>query len=172
MDVAVERDGEELTLRLAPARPRDNVALPLTGRTELARVQVPFPRSISMGFVYAGRMLERVVKTLRSIFRGSVDAKNLGGPITIFRASYESHRLSLMRGLLFMAVISINLAILNILPIPVLDGGWLLFLVIEKIKGSPVSESTMGYFQWAGLIFIIGLMLFVTWNDLGRLLGF
>ena len=60
--------------------------------------------------------------------------------------------------------------ILNILPIPVLDGGWLVFLIIEKIKGSPVSERTMAYFQWAGLIFVLGLMVYVTWNDVIRLI--
>ena len=75
-----------------------------------------------------------------------------------------------MRGLLFLAMVSINLAILNILPIPVLDGGWLVFLIIEKIKGSPVSERTMAYFQWAGLIFVLGLMVYVTWNDVIRLI--
>lgn len=172
LQIRVRRDGEVLELQVTPGRLQRNVVLPLLARTRLENVQVPFPHSIPLGFVYAGRMLERVVKTLRSIFSGSVSAKNLGGPITIFRASYESHRLSLMRGLLFMAIISINLAILNILPIPVLDGGWLLFLIIEKIKGSPVSESTMGYFQWAGLVFIVGLMLFVTFNDLARWIGF
>ena len=86
------------------------------------------------------------------------------------RLGKTSSKIGLMRGLLFLAMVSINLAILNILPIPVLDGGWLVFLIIEKIKGSPISEGTMAYFQWAGLIFILGLMVFVTWNDVARLI--
>jgi regulator of sigma E protease len=99
-----------------------------------------------------------------------VKAKHLGGIITIFRGSKDHTKVGFMRGLLFLAMVSINLAILNILPIPVLDGGWLVFLIIEKIKGSPVSERTMAYFQWAGLIFVLGLMVYVTWNDVIRLI--
>ncbi|MAB90034.1 MAG: hypothetical protein CMJ90_11310 [Planctomycetes bacterium] len=133
-------------------------------------VTVPVVESFGVGLVYTGRMITRVLQTLRSLFRGSVKAKHLGGIITIFRGSKDHTKIGFMRGLLFLAMVSINLAILNILPIPVLDGGWLVFLIIEKIKGSPVSENTMAYFQWAGLIFVLGLMVYVTWNDISRLL--
>lgn len=131
-------------------------------------VQKAFPESLSAGFVYTVRTVQRVLQTLKSIVRGSVSAKNLGGIITIFQVSKYYSKRSITRGLLFLAVISINLAIINILPIPVLDGGWLVFLIIERIKGSPVSERVMGYAQWTGLFLILGLIGYVTWNDIVR----
>ena len=179
VSVSVKRDGKPASFTVTPVRTpiQQNVVLKnVRGVEGLANwesetVRVPFPESIKVGFVYTGRKLKQVVKTLRSLVRGSVSAKHLGGPITIFRASYRYSKLGIMRGLLFLAVISINLAILNILPIPVLDGGWLVFLIIEKIKGSPVSERVMGICQWIGLALLLSLMLFVTWRDLARLFG-
>ena len=70
----------------------------------------------------------------------------------------------------FMAIISINLGLINLFPIPVLDGGHLLFLLIEKVKGSPVSSRVLGYSQIVGLVFVLLLVLFVTYNDILRLL--
>ena len=179
---AIRGAGEEVSLRIERGdgtfditvlkAPEQVVAsLPFTYKKAVEQVKIPFPESISVGFLYAGRMINRVVETLRSIIGGRVSAKNLGGPITIFRASMHYSKIGLMRGLLFLAVISINLAILNILPIPVLDGGWLMFLIIEKIKGSPVSERTLGYMQWSGLVLILGLMVFVLWQDIVRLVA-
>ena len=70
----------------------------------------------------------------------------------------------------FMAIISINLAVINILPVPVLDGGHLMFIGIEKIKGSPVSEKTMAIANYIGMGLILTLMLYATKNDIMRLL--
>ena len=96
--------------------------------------------------------------------------KGLAGPVGIFKVSYDSASLAPGNLLWLLALITVILGIFNLLPIPVLDGGWLVFLIIEKIKGSPVSERTMAYFQWAGLIFVLGLMVYVTWNDVIRLI--
>jgi len=93
-------------------------------------------------------MITRVVQTLRSLFRGSVKAKHLGGIITIFRGSKSHTKIGLMRGLLFLAMVSINLAILNILPIPVLDGGWLVFLIIEKQKADAALQAGARFYPW------------------------
>ena len=69
----------------------------------------------------------------------------------------------------FMALLSVNLAVLNLLPIPMLDGGHLLCYLIEAVRGKPVGERAMGYSLNFGLAFILGLTLFVTWNDLAQL---
>ena len=68
----------------------------------------------------------------------------------------------------FLALLSINLAIINLFPIPILDGGHLLFLLIEAVKGSPVSERTFGYSQVVGLVMIMSLMVYVTYQDIVR----
>ncbi len=70
----------------------------------------------------------------------------------------------------FMAIISINLAVINILPVPVLDGGHLMFIGIEKLKGSPVSEKTMAIANYIGMGLVLTLMLYATKNDIMRLL--
>ncbi|NRA97265.1 MAG: RIP metalloprotease RseP, partial [Planctomycetes bacterium] len=172
--VVLRADGRH-TIDVVPGNLQRNLLVAAKGGLFLPQhptwtVTVPVAESFGVGIVYTGRMITRVVQTLRSLFRGSVKAKHLGGIITIFRGSKDHTKVGFMRGLLFLAMVSINLAILNILPIPVLDGGWLVFLIIEKIKGSPVSERTMAYFQWAGLIFVLGLMVYVTWNDVIRLI--
>ena len=97
-------------------------------------------------------------------------AKNLGGIIQITRQSYHNTQWGLPRFLYFLALLSINLAVINLLPIPILDGGHLLFLFIERIKGSPVSVQVLNYSQVFGLVLVLALVLFVTYNDILRLL--
>ena len=108
--------------------------------------------------------------TLKRLVTGDVSARNLGGIVTISRVSYRAVQNGLSFFLYFLALLSINLAFVNVLPIPVLDGGHLLFLLIERIKGSPVSARVLNYSQILGLVFVLALMVFVTYNDILRLL--
>ena len=123
------------------------------------------------GFHCALYMVKACYLTVSRMLTGDVGSKNLGGIITIGHASYSFAKLGLARLFFFLAILSVNLAFLNILPIPILDGGHLLFLLIEKIKGSPVSEKVMGYSQIVGLALVLLLLIYVTWNDILRLLG-
>ena len=99
-----------------------------------------------------------------------MSTKALGGPVLIAQASYESAKSGLGKLIYFLAIISINLAVLNILPVPVLDGGHLLFIGVEKIKGSPVSEKTLVIANYVGFAMIISLMIYATKNDIMRIL--
>ena len=85
-------------------------------------------------------------------------------------ASYAFAEYGIGKLLFFLGLLSINLAIINLLPIPILDGGHLMFLAIEKIKGSPVSETAQAIAQYAGLLILLSLMIYVTWNDIERFL--
>ncbi len=159
--------GETVQIRITRAAPRRNQAFRDFGYSQpLYTKRVPPSQAISAGFDYTTMMTARVLNTLRGLFARRVSADKLGGIITIVRQSVDSSKIAFSRGLLFLAVISINLAVLNILPIPVLDGGWLLFLLLERIKGKPVSDGVVNVFSWIGFILILGLMLFVTWNDI------
>jgi regulator of sigma E protease len=109
-------------------------------------------------------------ETLRGIFRGSVSSEVMGGIIAIGTVSYDWASMGLARLFFFLCMLSINLAFINVLPIPVLDGGHLFFLIVEKIKGSPVSERVQGYSQMVGLVMIVSLIIYVTYNDIRRLL--
>lgn len=101
---------------------------------------------------------------------GKASPKNLSGPISIAQYAGQSAEMGLVHFLNFLAAVSIGLGILNLLPVPVLDGGHLLFFAIEAIKGSPVSEKVQIYFQQVGILMLLSLMAFAFFIDIERLL--
>lgn len=111
-----------------------------------------------------------VVSFLRLI-QNKISPKNIGGVISIGQAASETFKIGIGHFLQMMAIISINLFILNLLPVPVLDGGHLLFYSIEAIKGAPVSLRKMEIAQQVGLVMLMSLMAFALFNDFSRLLG-
>jgi len=126
------------------------------------------PEAIAAGFDVSWRFLAEAVITLRKITSGEVRGDNLGGIIRISEFSYAWASKGWAKLFFFLCILSINLAFLNVLPIPVLDGGHLFFILIEMIKGSPVSERTLGYSQIVGLVLIVSLLVYVTYNDVMR----
>jgi regulator of sigma E protease len=109
--------------------------------------------------------------TLLSIYKmmeGVVSPKNLGGPILIAQLAGRQAQEGVIPFLFFMALLSINLGVLNLLPIPVLDGGHLLFFLIEVVKGSPVKPKWREFAQTVGFTILIILMIFVFYFDLTR----
>ncbi|MEZ5974167.1 MAG: site-2 protease family protein [Planctomycetota bacterium] len=129
-----------------------------------------FGKAITLGARSSLRMLREAVMTLKQMFRREISPKNLGGIVTIGQVSYQASSMGWTKLLFFLCMLSVNLAFLNVLPIPLLDGGHLFFLMIEGIKGSPVSEKIMGYSQLVGLVLILSLMVYVTYQDILRLL--
>ena len=115
-------------------------------------------------------MLQDVWLTLKGMVSGRVSTENIGGPISISVVSYAFAESGPAKLLYFLCLLSLNLAFINVLPVPLLDGGHLLFLAVEKIKGSPVSDRVVGYSQMIGLVMLVGLMVYVTFNDLKRVL--
>ncbi|MBI4685934.1 MAG: RIP metalloprotease RseP [Nitrospirae bacterium] len=107
-----------------------------------------------------------IVKLIQRI----VPADTIGGPILIFQMAGEQASMGAMNFFTFMAVISINLGVLNLLPIPILDGGHILFLAVETIRRKPLSEKMTAIAQKIGLAFIITLMVFALYNDIMRLI--
>jgi regulator of sigma E protease len=102
---------------------------------------------------------------------GEISWRNLSGPVTIADYAGQSASLGLAPYLAFLALISISLGVLNLLPIPLLDGGHLMYYAIELLKGSPVSERVMELGQRAGLALLLFLMAFAFYNDIHRLLS-
>jgi len=103
------------------------------------------------------------------MFTGVRSPTELGGIIRIGAVAGDAANAGFIALLAFAALLSINLGLLNLFPIPVLDGGHLVFYFIEAIKGSPVSEKIQDYAFGGGMLFIIGLMLFANLNDLYQL---
>jgi regulator of sigma E protease len=106
---------------------------------------------------------------LRSLITGRLGMGNLGGVITISRVAFGAARTGLTYLVFFLGMLSINLAVINFLPIPPLDGGQMVFLAAEKVRGRPLPESALVAGTYLGLFLVLGLMIFVTFQDIFRL---
>lgn len=116
-------------------------------------------------------MIELTFVGIIKLIQRIVPAETLGGPIMIFQMAGQQASLGATNFFVFMAVISINLGVLNLLPIPILDGGHILFLGIEAVRRKPLSEKTMMIAQRIGLAIIISLMVFAFYNDIMRFIS-
>ena len=109
------------------------------------------------------------LKMMGKMFIGKASVDNLSGPISIAQYAGQSAEMGFVHFLKFMALVSVSLGILNLLPIPMLDGGHLMFYAVEAVKGSPVSDRVQIVFQQIGILLLMSLMLFAIFLDLGRL---
>lgn len=112
-----------------------------------------------------------MLRILGRMLVGEVSVKNLSGPISIAQTAGKSASYGFTQFLKFLALVSVSLGVLNLLPVPVLDGGHLLFFLIEAIKGSPLSEEAQAQGQRVGLLLLLALMGLAFYVDLSRLLG-
>ena len=109
------------------------------------------------------------VDSVKKMFEGLISPKNLSGPITIAKVATDSARSGPESYISFLALLSISLGVLNLFPIPVLDGGHLVYYLIEMIKGSPVSERAQMLGYQVGFVILVGVMLLAFYNDINRL---
>lgn len=120
-------------------------------------------------FKETGSVVMNTFEALGQMVTGVRSAEELGGIIRIGAIAGDAAQSGLIALIAFTALLSINLGLINLFPIPVLDGGHLLFYAIEGLKGSPISEKTQNYAFRFGLFLLIGLMLFANLNDLIQL---
>lgn len=139
--------------------------------TRGVRVPMSLAESASAGWYATWQMAGGVVEIVRSLFRGTASVKELGGPIAIARVSVAAARTGTESLFTLIAFLSINLAVLNLLPIPILDGGQILITVAEGVKGKSFSDRTRENFMKVGLVAIGTLFLIVMFNDIKGLVG-
>jgi regulator of sigma E protease len=180
IDIVVDRDGMQWIGQIVPESVRAEDGA-IFGRVGMGLLPPEWPESMlrkthygPVGALTAAveRTWELSVFTLGSVekmIRGLISPKNLSGPITIAKVAGDSARSGVEAYLSFLALLSVSLGVLNLLPVPVLDGGHLLFYGIEWIKGSPVSERIQHWAYQAGIVVVISLMIFAFYNDIVRL---
>jgi regulator of sigma E protease len=123
---------------------------------------------LSKGFDEAVRWTDLTALSFVKLAQGKVSSKSIGGPLMIGKLASDTWKIGISPFLKIMAIISINLFLLNLLPVPVLDGGHLLFFGIELVKGSPLSLKKMEIMQQVGLVLLLALMVFSMFNDIVR----
>lgn len=134
----------------------------------VSTVELGFIASMSRGMSKTIEFGSMVFKFLKDLLSMQVSPKLIGGPLFIMQMAGQTAEHGFGTLLAFMALLSVNLGILNVLPIPVLDGGHLVFLLVEKIKGSPVSVNARIIAQQVGLVFLLVTIVMVTYNDIVR----
>jgi len=134
-------------------------------------VRSPSPLvALRVGTVEAKRMVGEVLTTVQRMVTGDIDSKNLSGIITIGTVTHSFASMGLIPLLFFLCMISVNLGVLNLLPIPALDGGHILFALFEIIFRRPVSVVVQNVFNVVGVFLVLGMLIFVTMMDINRLL--
>jgi len=134
-------------------------------------LNVGFFDAVGKGFMRSVGFVRMVVEFVYNLVTGKISPKMIGGPVFIAQLAGETAQVGFSVLLYFMALLSVNLAVLNIMPIPVLDGGHLVFLAIEKIKGSPLSMNQRSIAQQVGLVFLLLVIVLVTYNDIVRFIS-
>jgi len=138
---------------------------------DMVIIQEPFLKALGTGFYQTWLVTKLTVVSIAKIIQRVIPAKKaLGGPILIAQMAGQQAQEGFLYLLFFTAALSVNLAIINLFPIPILDGGHILFLSIESIIGRPLSVKKLELAQQIGLIIIILLMVFIFYNDIMRLL--
>ncbi|MDA0997188.1 MAG: RIP metalloprotease RseP [Proteobacteria bacterium] len=176
LPMTVERGGEKIDLVVTPKRksgdsgerPRGLLGIKMQGVIGEFRRLNP-AEAIWYGVSYTFTLSGDALANLGGLFIGKGNFKDLGGPIAIADFSGKAAAGGPLDLLIFMAVLSINLGLINLFPIPVLDGGHLAFMGCEAIRGRPLEPQTQEYGFRIGLILVLILMIAVTWNDLERL---
>ncbi|MCC6276863.1 MAG: RIP metalloprotease RseP [Oligoflexia bacterium] len=183
MKLSIKRDGHEQEFQLAPklvkqtdptGHEKEAYALGIvTGlmyappETFVYRVR-SVPAMLSKGFTDTVHWTKLTALSFVKLIKREVSAKSLGGPLMIGKLASDTWKIGISPFLKIMAIISINLFILNLLPVPVLDGGHLVFFSIELLRGAPISFRKMEIMQQVGIFLLLGLMAFSMFNDIVR----
>lgn len=170
----VLRDQQEIRLAVTPRKNTEEdrfgnqyVAwrVGITGKIEVARRRNPLS-ALYHAALHTADMTHMMLSGIGQIILGIRSVDEMGGPLKIAQFSGQQASMGAVSFIAFMALISINLGLVNLFPIPMLDGGHLMFYGMEAIRGKPVSLRVQEFSMIVGMTLVIGLMIFLTWNDL------
>jgi regulator of sigma E protease len=179
VQLVVVRNGESLTIKATPAMDEvknlfgeavgKRYLLGITRTDEVKYEKVSLLIAVKAAFIQTGNLIYLTILGIVKIFQQVVPASELGGPIRIAEIAGQQLEAGWMNLLYFTGLLSINLGVLNLLPIPVLDGGHLVFLTLEAVRRKPLSEQSMILAQKVGIALLGSLMIFVFYNDIARI---
>lgn len=175
--VALQRGDETVSTTVKPVYDEDSKAWRVgiskyTSPNTFVKKRYAFGEAIQRGFSESWKLLKLTFEVIGRLFTFNLSYKSLGGPIQIAKASGDAAKAGFGEFLYFMAFLSMQLGVLNLLPIPVLDGGHVLFMTIEAIRRKPLSLQVRNTLTYMGLILLLTLMVVVTFNDIDRIWGF
>lgn len=178
VQLTLRRDGEIHQVQVKPeAKPEKSIFGEVIGQAYVIGIERGFDQqrvgpveAVGMAAKQTVWWIQTLILSIVKIVQGKISAQEIGGPILIVQAAGQQWQVGLESLLHFMAVISINLGVLNLLPIPVLDGGHLLFFLIEAVLRRPLDMRHREIAQQVGLVLLIALMAFAFYNDIARVI--
>ncbi len=169
--VVLKQDGTEKTLSITPKKvtihKQEGYQYGFSLESKTSHGLLP---SLKYAFSKTASIVEQMIFIIGYLFMGKLSLSSLAGPVGIFQVVGETAKTGILNILYLIAFMSINVGFINLLPIPAFDGGRLLFLVIEKIKGSPVSPKIENTVHAIGFMLLMLLMVVITYNDILRLI--
>ncbi len=167
-DIVVERDGSQKKITADLEYDKESKRNKIGINPEMKH---SIPGAITTGVKNTGSMTVMMYKVIKQLFTGDVAVKELSGPVGIVYAVNQSAKEGVIYVVYLTALLSLNLAVMNMLPFPALDGGRLIFLLIRKITGRRVTDEVEGKIHFIGIICLLLLMVYVTWNDIVRFIA-
>ena len=184
LQIVIDRDGQELTFTARPDRidSEDSDGKTVSFGTlgiamdpsakGIRKVQYPLSEAVAKGVSQTWFIIDRTVVFLARLFQGKEDAGQISGPLRIAQISGQVADNGLVALINLAALLSVSIGFINLLPIPMLDGGHLLFYGYEAVAGKPLNERAQDYGFRIGIALVLSMMVFATWNDLVHLLKF
>ncbi len=170
LQLTYRRAGRTLSLQLTPESVNKVGVIGFNPSIATRQVRYGFPTAVANSFREAGRLIMLTFDAFRKMLLGKISVKQLSGPIDIARFSQQALKSGFSNFFMFIAFISLNLGLVNLFPIPGLDGGHLLILTIEAIIRRDLNAKLKGVLIYAGFAFLIALMVFVVFNDIAKAL--
>jgi regulator of sigma E protease len=169
LSVLIHRGNADQTISVTP-RSQDDGGGKQIGRLGIGSATefVSIPVALAAGFMETWSVTEQTLVGVSEMITGHRGTEGLGGPLRIFQLSGEVAQLGIMSFLRLIALLSVNLGLINLFPIPILDGGHLLFYFFEAVRGRPLPKQALEYGFRAGLAVLVCLFVFATWNDLSH----
>ncbi|MGX7112641.1 RIP metalloprotease RseP [Gemella cuniculi] len=181
LDFKIERDGQVHNIKVKPKeevsknKKGEEVKSYKIGIGKWTETDKNFLASLKYGFQqtlhYATLIFVGIINLFISLFKGGFSLNQLGGPVAIYEMSNAAAKSGLITTLQWTGILSVNLGLMNLIPIPVLDGGRILFVLYEAIFRKPINKKAQYYMTVAFGLLMVALMLAVTWNDIQRLFG-